>query len=180
MKPAHIAILIFLLLGAMVSRADNTEPDLKALRQQMLVALNSSATTDSLYNSLGKLRVKSPVVLGYMGGLDALKAKHAWNPYSKIRFLSASENVLQQAINADPHNIEIRFVRFSIEYHLPGFLGMAKNLADDRDEMIRQLTNKNYGTADKKLTLNLIKFLIDSKKCSARQTEALHQQLVTL
>ncbi len=180
MKLTRLLFIIFLLACPMLSRADNAEPDLKMLRQQMLAALNSPATTDSLYNSLGKLRVKSPVVLGYVGGLDALKAKHAWNPYSKIKYLNASERVLQQAIAADPHNIEIRFVRFSIEYHLPGFLGMAKNIDGDRDEIIRQLSNRNYGTADKKLTLNLIKFLIDSKKCTAGQTEVLHKQLVTL
>ncbi|OCX51094.1 hypothetical protein BEL04_20485 [Mucilaginibacter sp. PPCGB 2223] len=154
--------------------------ELKQLRQKMVLALNSGKTTDSLYNTLDKMPNKPPVYVAYLGILDGLKAKHSWNPYSKLKYLGAAEKVLKQAVDADPHNIEIRFLRFSIEHNAPGFLGYNKNLTADKDEMIRQLNAQNYGTANKPLTIQLIKFLIDSKQCSPAEIETLHKHLAAI
>ena len=87
---------------------------------------------------------------------------------------------MAMAATADPHNIEIRFLRFSIEHNVPGFLGYNKNLATDRQEMINQLNDKNYGTANRPLTIQIIKFLINSKRCTPAENETLHQQLASL
>lgn len=160
--------------------AGTTPPSLPLLRQQMVLALNSSKTTDSLYTCLDKLTDRPPVITAYLGTLSALKAKHSWNPYSKIKHLNNCQRTLQQAVSADPHNIEIRFMRFSVEHNVPGFLGMNKNLEADRKEMITQIENKNYGTADKRVTQNIIKFLIDSKRCTAEENATLHKQLAAL
>jgi hypothetical protein len=146
----------------------------------MLLALNSGKTTDSLYTALDKMPNKPPVYVAYLGILDGLKAKHSWNPYSKLKYLSTAEKILKQATDADPHNIEIRFLRFSIEHNAPGFLGYNKNLSTDRGEIIRQLDAHNYGTANKPLTIQLIKFLIDSKQCTPAETETLRKHLAAI
>jgi hypothetical protein len=181
LTPLKRGIIVTILLCCFcIANAVNPPTDLHQLRQKLILALSSSKTTDSLYTCLDKLSNKPPVITAYLGTLDALKAKHSWNPYSKIRYLNTSQQVLQQAVTADPHNIEIRFMRFSIEHNVPGFLGMNKNLAADRDEMILQLNNKNYGTADKLLTTRIIKFLLDSKRCTSPENETLHKQLAAL
>ena len=163
-----------------LGHADNQQRDLKVLRKKLIIAIGSSQTTDSLYNALDHLPNKTPLTTAYMGALDALKAKHSWNPYSKIKYLNTSEKLMQQAVNADPHNIEILFIRFSIQHNVPAFLGYGKNLVGDREQMITQIGNKNYGTADRELTINIIKFLIDSKRCSPAENDKLHKQLASL
>ncbi len=175
-------LIVLVLLGFSVnSYAQNdSPPELKQLRQKVVLALNSGKTTDSLYTALDKMPNKPPVYVAYLGILDGLKAKHSWNPYSKLKYLSTAEKVLKQAADADPHNIEIRFLRFSIEHNAPGFLGYNKNLVADRDEMIKQLDAHNYGTANKPLTIQLIKFLIDSKRCTPAETETLRKHLATI
>lgn len=182
MKPVRKLIMLALLCLAITGGyAYNDSPAaLKQLRQQMVVALNSSKTTDSLYNALDKINNKPPVYLAYQGTLCGLKAKHTWNPYSKIKYLNTAEKVLKQAADADPHNIEIRFLRFSIEHNVPGFLGYNKNLPSDKQEMIHQLNYKNYGTANRDLTIRIIKFLLSSKRCTPTENEALHKQLAAL
>jgi len=159
---------------------NDSPPELKQLRQKVVLALNSSKTTDSLYTALDKVSNKPPVYVAYLGILDGLKAKHSWNPYSKLKYLSTAEKVLKQAADSDPHNIEIRFLRFSIEHNVPGFLGYNKNLAADRDEMIHQLNDRNYGTANRPLTIQIIKFLIDSKQCTAAEIETLRRHLAAI
>lgn len=162
------------------SFAGDGSPDLKLLRKKLIQAIDSQQTTDSLYNMLDGLHQKTPLTTAYLGALDALKAKHTWNPYFKIKYLSLSEKLMQQAVDQEPHNIEILFMRFSIQHNVPGFLGYAKNLATDREEMITQLSRKNYGTADRELTISIIKFLIDSRRCTAQENDKLDRQLAAL
>lgn len=175
-----LVLSICLFLAWVACRANNDGPDLKVFRKKMMLAINDGHTTDSLYNYLDKLTKKTPLLLAYMGTLDALKAKHALNPYNKIVYLNASEKILRDAVADDPHNIEIRFMRFSIQHKVPHFLGYGKDLDADREEMVKQLDRKNYGSADKLLTINIIKFLIDSKRCTPNEDGDLHKQLVAL
>jgi len=178
MKTLALAILITMTCG--ICRADDGHADLKILRKKLIQAIDNSNTTDSLYNVLDKLPKKTALTMAYMGALDALKAKHAWNPYSKIKYLNTAEKQMQQAVTQDPHNIEILFMRFSIQHNVPGFLGYGKNLDSDKTEMITQLSQKNYGTADKELTMSIIKFLISSKRCTDAENAKLNKQLLTL
>ena len=54
--------------------------DISLVRTEMVKALASSKVTDSLYNSLDSVKNKSAIVIGYLGCLNALKAKYTWNP----------------------------------------------------------------------------------------------------
>jgi len=149
-------------------------------RHQLTLALNNSRVTDSLYNSLSTLKTKTPLDIGYLGALEALKAKHAWNPYSKLKYLKLSEKTFGNAVAADPHNIEIRFLRFSVEHNVPAFLGDNKHLYADREEMISGIKRNHYTTDDKSLVITIIKFLLDSKRCTAAENAYLSKALSRL
>lgn len=156
------------------------QPDLKILRKQMVVAVEKSQTTDSLYKSLYSLKEKNGITNGFIAALLALKAKHAWNPYSKLKYIKNSEKLFRQAVAADPHNIELRFMRFSIEHSAPSFLGFNKELVADSEDIIAQLDKKNFGTADKDMAIAIIKYLIHSKRCTPAQNEVLNKHLAEL
>ncbi len=170
--------VMMLLLVSQFVKAD--EPNLRHIRSLLVVCMNSSKTTDSLYKSLSVVKPRAGVITAYLGTLSACKAKQSWNPYMKIKHLNNAEATYKTAISADPHNIEIRFLRFSVEHNVPGFLGFNKDLITDRDEIITQLDKKNYGTADRDLTVAIIKFLLQSKRCTAAQTEGLNKTLAEL
>jgi hypothetical protein len=165
---------------AKVKTDDEVHPDIHVIRKLLITALDSKKVTDSLYNSLGALKNRSSLINGYMGTLQALKAKHAWNPYFKIKYLNDSEKTFKGAVTNDPHNIEIRFMRFSIEHNVPKFLGYTKNLETDRLEMIKQIDSKNYASADKQLVKTIINFLIESKRCTPAEHKNLTRHLAAL
>jgi hypothetical protein len=156
------------------------EPNLKIIRQHLREAINDSKTTDSLYKSLSGIKNRAAIIDGFIAGLQALKAKHAWNPYAKIKYINNCEKTFEKAIAADPRNIEIRFMRFSVENSVPGFLGYKKNLAPDSEVIINQLDRKNYGTADKTLTIEIIKYLTNSRRCTPAQIEELNKHLAEI
>jgi len=174
----HAAIALLSLLYGLQARAG--EPDLKKLRKQLIIAIDNSKTTDSLYKALSAIKNRTGLIDGYIAALLACKAKHSWNPYLKLKYLNKAEALFNTAVNADPHNIEIRFLRFSVEHNVPGFLGYNKNREADAEDMITQLGKRNYGTADKELTIAIIRFLLDSKRCSPVQNEVLNKYLTQL
>jgi hypothetical protein len=179
MKKGLLSMLV-VLLCTVAGYSYSQKADVKLLRKQLIQALEKRSVNDSLYKALGAEKSRSPLISSYYGAVQALKAKYAWNPYSKIKYLRDAEKTLQAAVNADPHNMEIRFMRFSIEHNLPGFLGYDEHLDTDRREMIQQLDRKNYSAADKDVAVTIIKFLLNSKRCTAQESEVLHKHLAEL
>ncbi|MFD0795006.1 hypothetical protein ACFQZX_15395 [Mucilaginibacter litoreus] len=175
-----LTILLITTLSTAFTTDDAVQPNLHHIRKLLVTALDSKKVTDSLYNNLTSIKDRHPLINGYIGTLQALKAKHAWNPYYKIKHLNDSEKTFKEAVSHDPHNIEIRFMRFSIEHNVPGFLGFNKNLVTDRQEMVRQIENKNYSSADKALVKTIIDFLIESKRCTPAENNMLKQTLSAL
>lgn len=159
---------------------DLADPKPHIIRKLLITAIESKKTTDSLYTSLAAVKSPSALTSGYMGTLEALKAKHAWNPYYKVKYLNDCEKTFKAAIHRDPHNIEIRFMRFSIEHNVPGFLGYNKNLEADKDEIIKQLGHKHYAQADEALVKTIINFLLESKRCTTAETHSLKLYLAAL
>ncbi|WP_183563075.1 hypothetical protein [Mucilaginibacter sp. SP1R1] len=176
----YIFFLLSVFTLLLISQVKAEEPNLKNIRRQLVRAIEKSKTTDSLYKSLEVVKDRSGLIDGYMAALQSLKAKHSWNPYFKIKYLKDAEKTFKKAVAADPHNIEIRFMRFSVEHNVPGFLGFNKELAIDSEEIISQIDKRNYGTADKPLTIEIIRFLLDSKRCTPVQNDNLNQHLAAL
>ncbi len=170
-----VAWLCSILLIAAGGYAQTSNP----VRRQLIQALDDKALTDSLYNTFAAMKNRSATFTGYLAAAEALKAKHSWNPYYKIKYINQAEDNLRQAIIQEPHNIEIRFIRFSIEHNVPGFLGYNKNLDDDRQEMIKLIDTRRYA-ADKDLEVTIIKFLLDSDRCTPAESAGLRKHLAAI
>ncbi|WP_231464381.1 MULTISPECIES: hypothetical protein [unclassified Pedobacter] len=162
--------LLFLLsLFAQISKAQLSNKEIAILKVDLVKAVDNTSLTDSLLKRLNALSNKNALLTGYTATLEALKAKHAWNPYNKIKFVKRSLSTMQKAINMDKENMEIRFMRFSIEHFTPGFLGFSKDLDEDRKEIVKHYQNNNFGLADDQLIKNVAKFMIESKRCTAAE-----------
>ncbi len=172
---------LFLCCGILISFTEATQKtDITELRKQMLRAIKSPKVTDSLYLNLQTISRKAPLVLAYIGALEALKAKDSWNPYKKIKYLNLSNKTVKEAVVASPNDLEIRFIRFSIQFYLPGFLGLSKDMKADKNLIIQLLKQKHYGSADKVYLQNIIKFMVDSKQCTPQEVAFLHEQSIDL
>lgn len=131
-------------------------------------------------NFTEKALIYQPVLLAYTGAIDALKAKHAINPFTKFSRVLSSLSTLERAVNREPDNLEIRFIRFSILHNLPGFLGYGKERNDDIAVIVSQLSKKDYIKYDPKLQKNVIEFMLDSERLNASQTVQLKKLAVAL
>jgi hypothetical protein len=162
------ALLVFCFaLLSMNSYSESISPsDIRNIKEAMYRAVESPRVTDSLYSELISKKSNSPLVLAYVGTLEALKAKHSWNPYNKLKFVAQAQKTLKIAIGKESDNLEIRFMRFSIQHYTPSFLGYSKELDEDRQAIIKQYRTKGFGMADELLIKSIAKFMIESKRCS--------------
>ncbi|MGY3054607.1 hypothetical protein ACVWYG_002814 [Pedobacter sp. UYEF25] len=153
--------------------AQLSEKQLSQVKVDLIRAVESSKTTDSLFDKLSELQHKTPLLVAYVGALQALKAKHVWNPYNKVANINRSLKTLAQAVKMDNNSLEIRFIRFSVEYHTPAFLGFGKNLEEDRKEIIKHYRTENFKSAGDQLVKNIAKFMIESDRCSVEEIKIL-------
>ncbi len=166
----NILLIIGLLLLTVGVKAD-TLGDIQRIRKDMMRAIASESVNDSLFKVMHKTEIKNPVLLAYRGITEALCAKHSWNPYIKVKYLFVSQSTFEKAIALDPDNMEIRFLRFSIEHNCPKLPMFRTNIETDKLVIVQQIANKSYNKADIVFVKGIMNYLLLSKRCT--QSEAL-------
>lgn len=169
-----IHILVVILLHLFPGGDTPSTIDMNTIRQEYIEAINSDAKTDELLNKLSKVSGDDPLIIAYRGATEALKAKHAFNPYSKLNYLRKSNESLQKAIEIRPADIEIRFLRFSIQHYLPSFLRASKELQQDKQVIVKHISDQGLETA---LRQSIGKFMIESGRCTPQETKQIQEAL---
>lgn len=116
----------------------------------------------------------------YLGGLEAVKSKHAFWPLKKLNYLKASMKYLNQSIKIDSENLEARFMRFSILHYVPSFLGYGNEREEDAKEIFNLLINKKYDLINKEILIGIYEFMISSERLDINSTKKLKYELSTL
>jgi hypothetical protein len=154
-------------------------PDLKKIREDYIASINSSEKADVLCAQLQSIKNPDALILAYLGSAQAIKAKHAWNPVNKMSYLKQGFKTINQAVTKEPNNLEVRFLRFSLQFYVPSFLGYSKNIESDKDKIISLLQNQKSANLniDKKIIKDMVNFMIDSQKCDAQEITILRKVL---
>lgn len=107
--------------------------DLKEIRSQYLEAARSSEITSKLDGELLNVNSRNnSTLLAYKGAVLTLKAKFSKLKNEKKEFFKEGVFFIENAIKADSSNIEIRYLRLSVQENSPRFLGYHKNIDDDK------------------------------------------------
>lgn len=96
-----------------------------------------------------------PVYLAYLGGLQSIWANHVRNPITKLKTFNKGKENLEKAFLMDSDNIEIRFIRWSVQKNAPKFLGYYQQIEEDekfikdnkhkiQSESLKQLVHKSH------------------------------------
>ncbi len=114
-----------------------------------------------------------PIILAYYGGVIALKGKHAFWPFDKLNYLNTSMDILELAINKDPDNLEIRFLRFSILDNIPGILGYSEEREEDKNKIVQLLCEKNYAQLKESIQEGIANYMVESGRLKVSQVDLL-------
>lgn len=78
-----------------------------------------------------KSKKNKPIYLGYLGGFQALSAKHVLAPWAKLKSFNEGKQNINQAIIQEPQNVELRYIRLSIQKNAPVFLTYRNEMESD-------------------------------------------------
>lgn len=122
------------------------EPEVATLRQLLLKGSEWEASANILYEKVGHYAGASALLTGYKGAAHALKAKYSFNPVSKLKHIKKAQQFLSEAVSAAPGNLEVRFLRYSVEVQTPAMLDLSKHVAEDQALLLAGL--RNYPASD--------------------------------
>lgn len=105
---------------------------LDELRQLYKQAADNSSICDKLYKMLDNKETEQyPILLGYKGAVQAIRAKHSFLPHVKLSRFTEGASIIDRAIVKDSESLELRFLRFTIQANSPAFLNYRTNLDED-------------------------------------------------
>ncbi len=160
----YLLVIFFLISVSVISQ------DLNGIRSAYPQAVENSEITNKLDGEFKNINSSSkPVLLTYKGAVSTLKAKFAKSRSDKKEFFKEGVSLIESAIKAEPSNVEIRYIRMSVQENSPKFLGYHKNIEDDK-----QFILKNYSSTASKELKDVIKdFVLNSKNFDADEKQSI-------
>ena len=91
------------------------------------------------YLQILQSKATTPLEKGYEAAFQMFMAKHTSNPFKKMGYFKDGKKILETQIKTEPANIELRFIRLCIQYHIPDFLGYKDNIEEDKGFLVTNL-----------------------------------------
>ena len=136
---------------------DLTVPELRAM---YYMALSDKRTADKFMTIINEAKAESePIFLCYKAMACMLKVRYSMNPYCKYTQFRKGVKLLEQAVQKDSNNAEIRFMRYCVQKNAPDFLGYNNHIESDR-----AFLTKSYNTIPDADLRNKIKEYVFTKK----------------
>jgi hypothetical protein len=82
---------------------------------------------------------REAVVSAYLGSVRLMQASKAFAPWSKGKLAKEGLKLLDGAVEAAPHDIEIRFLRGASTFHLPSMFGREAQAVEDLTRIAPQV-----------------------------------------
>ncbi|HZI68493.1 MAG TPA: hypothetical protein VFD44_02230 [Hanamia sp.] len=155
--------VLFVCLLFIVKSTFANVPSIDRVRSLYEKSVEDESSCKELINILSPYNEKNnPLYAGYRASAVMMMAKHVFNPFSKMSYFNKGKKLLENAINMDENNLELRFLRFNAQTHVPSFLGYDDNINEDKKFLEREFPKIN----DIKLKQYLAFYLEKSKYIS--------------
>lgn len=158
--------LLFVLF--MISTAiDTTIKDLRV--HYALVGVNEGHVTEILNLSRNS---NEPTVLAYAAGAEMASAQYKVSPFSKLSAFNSGKAKLANVIKANPDNVEVRFIRYTVQLKCPAMLGYNKELKTDRAFLLSEMQSLRKNNPE--LYKYILSFMLLHDQLSESERETLN------
>lgn len=142
------------------------------LRRHYEQAAADKVAGEKFYQLLANYNEHNALVLGYKAAAEAIRARDA-SMFNKLTYVQDAARTFEQAVGLDPHNPEIRFLRFSVESNLPAFLGLSKHVDEDKEMLLHAAFNYPKSGLDGESFRTVRNFLVDRGHVNDEQAQRL-------
>ncbi len=140
--PFKSTILLILTIVMMGSFTINTDGNLMLARIYFDKAVGDETGARNLM-TLTEGKTDKAVLIAYNGVAYALMAKYVWSPYRKLENVNRGLEQLNRAVAVDANDIEIRFLRLSVEENIPDKVKFKKHITDDKTFILQHLKSSH-------------------------------------
>ena len=151
-----------------------TDPDIEKIRSLSEKAPLDESACEQLIELLEPYDKNDPLFYGYKGVATMIKAKHVINPFRRLSFFREGKAILNEAIQSDPSNYELRFLRFSAQSKTPGFLGYRENIEEDKKFLVQEFPEFKEGDYKR----HIFDFYMKSEVITEQEKKRLEQYRV--
>ena len=120
---------------------ESAEETLEVARKQFYAAVEDKKQiepTIKLFERIGRIAPKyAGRVQVYIGALVSLRAKHAFFPYTKLKWAKRGLAIMDRGLKKAPNDIEALFIHGTTCYYLPFFF----KRGDEAQRDFRKLSN---------------------------------------
>ena len=160
-------IVVFLLLPNMLLSAQMTHAE---VRKSFPEAVKEELACISLISQLQDIQKNDYILLAYRGAAIIVMAKYSSSPRQKLNHFTNGKKELEMGVNKMPLNVELRFLRFTIQQNTPSML-----FYDDQEKDLIFIIDHLSDMKDAGYRERIKYFLRESGKCSEEQLTALNQ-----
>jgi hypothetical protein len=122
-----------------------------------------------LYEKLAKIdEANQNLLLGYKGAVLAEMARHEKDAPKKLKLFKEGKRKLEQAIINDLENVELRFLRLSIQLHTPDVLRYNAQIKSDKQFIESNLEKLKNEQLKKSISEFIAKVTIPSQTTSPK------------
>lgn len=135
-------VIVYMVYFCSVAITKGQSLNLNDIRRDFNKGVKDQALCERYLDNLEK-NAKTAVEKGYEAAFHMFMAKHTGNPIKKMSYFNGGKRMLEKQVNNDPNNIELRFIRLCIQYHIPSYLGYRENIEEDKDFLVTHLHKLN-------------------------------------
>lgn len=163
-----LLIVLFLSLSFAVC----SQPSIENLRIQFFDMEKDSCSAVDVFESIKSEAYPSALLQAYAGATEAAAAQCVKGAFTKLEYFSRGKKNLESAIEKEPENAEIRFLRFATQVNAPNFLEY-DNINEDIDFILEKLPKLLENDAAKSFWLKVAHAMTDSGKLSKKEADKL-------
>lgn len=140
---------IFLIIGFLFISL--LTPDLSDVREAYRNAANTREKAEKLYQKLNSItETDGNLLLAYKGAASTIMAKYAKGVKVKTAYFKEGKRLIEQAIEATPESVELRYIRLSVQENAPKIVRYKQHIAQDKQfildnfKTIQEAETKQY------------------------------------
>ncbi len=171
-------LILFIVCMNMISVTE--AHSIEDIRKHYKLAIYDAAVANKLSKKLKNIQDEDALLLAYKASVEALKAKHAWSPYTKLQQMKAFEKLMNEAVQRKSEDLEIRFLRYSIQSNTPVFLGFSVNMNEDKQKIVELFLKKKFNTHDKDLIQEVYDFMMSTNALTLKEQQKMEQILKSI
>ncbi|MCB2221798.1 MAG: hypothetical protein KQI35_15495 [Bacteroidetes bacterium] len=114
--------------------------------------------------------VNDAVLMAYKGAALTTMANCKKMPTGKLSVFNKGKDWIEKAVVLDPENIEVRFIRFTVQTNVPEFLKY-DDRESDKKFILENLTLQKLSAKDPDLEKRIVAYLMESGNLTEEEQE---------